>query len=272
VNTSQYPSASLRKKLVVAGIPELEHDMESLAARIRVDFDAPSFQDISADMMAELLLYFIAKGIVTLPLACDKALLNLPWGSHVCQFYNHKKDLIEMLVPYFKQGLEKNDACVWLVGDLTVEEARSALAAAVPNLDQCLAKGQMHIRHYTELYTNPDGTVKAADTLCNQFAEMGSAMEAKGFEGVRASGSVSWVNDEDAMSRFMDYETKVHCAIQDSRMMAVCTYPARAAALHRSRELIHNHGRIFVKRGEWVHDKSGDAEKIEAVFASLAGR
>jgi hypothetical protein len=72
------------------------------------------------------------------------------------------------------------------------------------------------------------------------------------------------------MSRFMDYETKVHCTIQDSRMTAVCTYPARAAVLHPCRELIHNHGKFFVKRGEWVHDKSRDAEKIEAVFASLA--
>jgi hypothetical protein len=74
------------------------------------------------------------------------------------------------------------------------------------------------------------------------------------------------------MSRFMDYEAKVHCAIQDSRMMAVCTYPARAAGLHGSRELIHNHGKIFVKRGEWVHDNSRDAKKIEDVFASLSRR
>ena len=73
------------------------------------------------------------------------------------------------------------------------------------------------------------------------------------------------------MSRFMDYETKVNCAIQNSRIMAVCTYPAQAAALHGSRELIHNHGKIFVKRGEWVHDNSRDAKRIEAVFASLAG-
>ena len=74
------------------------------------------------------------------------------------------------------------------------------------------------------------------------------------------------------MSRFMDYETKVNLAIQNSRIMAVCTYPAQAAALCRCRELIHNHGKIFVKRGEWVHDKSKDAEKIEAVFASLAAQ
>jgi hypothetical protein len=270
VNTSQFPQELLRKKLIVAGIPESEHSVESLAARMPGDFSALAFQGMSPDMMAELLLYFIAKGVVTLPVACDKALLDMPWGSHVCQFYDRKEDLVKMLVPYFKQGLEKNDACVWLVGDLTVEEARSALAAVVPGLEHYMAKGQMQIRHYTELYTNPNGTVKDADTLRDQFAAMGTTVAAKGFRGLRASGSVSWINNEESMSRFMDYETKVHCAIQDSRMMAVCTYPARAAALHRSRELIHNHGKIFVKRGEWVHDNSRDAEKIEAVFASLA--
>jgi hypothetical protein len=268
--SSGYPNELLRKKLVVAGIPESEHSAESLAARMPADFAARSFQGMSADMMAELLLYFVAKGMLTLPVACDKALLDMPWGSHVCQFFNDKEDLVKMLVPYFKEGLEKNDACVWLVADLTVEEATNALAAAVPGLVRYMAEGQMQIRHYTDLYTNPDGTVKPADTLCDQFAEMGSTVRARGFRGLRASGSVSWVHDEDAMSRFMDYETKVHCAIQDSRIMAVCTYPARAAALHRSRELIHNHGKIFVKRGEWVHDKSKDAEKIESVFASLA--
>jgi len=206
----------------------------------------------------------------TLPVACDKALLDMPWGSHVCQFYERKEDLVKMLVPYFKQGLENNDACVWLVGDLTVEEAAKALAASVPGLERYRANGQMQIRHYTELYTNPDGTVKAADTLRDEFVAMGSTVQANGFRGLRASGAVSWVDSDDAMSRFMDYETKVHCAIQDSRMMAVCTYPARAAALHPCRELIHNHGKFYVKRGEWVHDKSRDAEKIEAVFASLA--
>jgi hypothetical protein len=272
VNTSQYPKDVLRKKLVVAGIPESEHSVESLGARMPADFSALSFQGISADMMAELLLYFIAKGIVTLPVAADKALLDMPWGSHICQFYNCKEDLVKMLVPYFKQGLEKHEACVWLVGDLTIEEARNALAAVVPGLEHYMAKGQMQIRHYTELYTNPNGTVKPAEQLSDQFADMGSAVRAKGFAGLRASGSVSWINNEESMSRFMDYETKVNCAIQDSRMMAVCTYPARAAALHRSRELIHNHGKIYVKRGEWVHDNSRDAKKIEAVFASLAAR
>ena len=270
MNTAQYPQSALRQKLVVAGIPESEHSAELLAARMPADFSAQSFQDMSADAMAELLLYLIAKDLMTLPVASDKALLDMPWGSHVCQFYNRKEDLVEMLVPYFKQGLEKNEACVWLVGDLTVEEARTALAAVMPDLEYYMVTGQMQIVHYSEFYTNPDGTVKSSDTLCDAFAGMGTTVVSKGFAGLRASGSVSWIDDDASLSRFLEYETKVNCAIQDSRMMAVCTYPAGAAALHGSRELIHNHGKIYVKRGEWVHDNSRDAQKIEAVFQSLS--
>ena len=114
MNTSPYPPQSLREKLVVAGIPESEHTVELLAARMPDDFSPQAFQGLSVDMMAELLLYLIAKGLVTLPVACDKALRDMPWGSHVCQFYTRKEDLVEMLVPYFNQGLENNDACVWL--------------------------------------------------------------------------------------------------------------------------------------------------------------
>jgi hypothetical protein len=269
VDTLQYPSEAVRKKLVIAGIPESEHGMSSLAAKMP-DLELRALNGISVDMLAELLLYLVAKGIVVLPVAGDKALLDLPWGSHVCQFYERKDDLVKMLVPYFKQGLERNEACAWMVDDLTVEEARKALEAAVPDLKRFMDAGQMQIRHYTELYTNADGTVKPADQLSEDFVGMGSTVKANGFEGLRASGSVSWVKDAESMSRFMDYEAQVNLAIQNSNMMAVCTYPAEAAATCQCGDLIHNHGKIFVKRGEWVHDKSKDAKKIEEVFASLA--
>lgn len=266
---SLYPNDALRSKLIVAGIPASEHSVEALSARIP-DFNAQALHGMSADMIAEMILYLISKGVITLPVATEKALLDLPWGSHVCQFYNSKEDQLEMLVPYFKQGLERNEVCVWLVADLTVQEARAALEAVVPDLARYLAKGQMHIRHFSELYTSADGKVKPAALLSDQFAAMEATVGPNGFAGLRASGSVSWIKDEESMGRFMDYETKVNCAIQNSRIMAVCTYPAHAASICRCRELIHNHGKIFVKRGEWVHDKSKDAEKIETVFAALA--
>lgn len=58
----------------------------------------------------------------------------MPWGSHVCEFYDSSKGLLTMLVPYFEEGLEKNETCIWVVADLTIQEATDALAAAVPDL------------------------------------------------------------------------------------------------------------------------------------------
>ena len=117
----QRAEPSLRQKLIVAGIPETEHAIDALAARIP-DIEPGLLQNLPADTVAELLLYLISKGVVSLGVPSGKALLDLPWGSHVCQFYETKKDQLDMLVPYFKHGLERNEPCAWLVADLTVEE------------------------------------------------------------------------------------------------------------------------------------------------------
>jgi hypothetical protein len=38
----------------------------------------------------------------------------VPWGTHFCQFYETSQDLIEILVPYFKEGLQQNEFCMWV--------------------------------------------------------------------------------------------------------------------------------------------------------------
>ena len=57
---------------------------------------------------------------------------DAPWGTHFCQFYSTKDDLADVLVPYFKRGLE-DEFCM---GDLAAPRRRrgmDALAAkAVP--------------------------------------------------------------------------------------------------------------------------------------------
>jgi len=43
-----------------------------------------------------------------------EALGNVPWGTHFCQFYQTTEDLTDILVPYFKSGLENNEFCFWV--------------------------------------------------------------------------------------------------------------------------------------------------------------
>jgi hypothetical protein len=72
---------------------------------------------------------------------------DLPWGAHVCHFYETKEDLLDTLIPYFKAGLENNEYCLWVISEpLTAEAARQALGQAVPELDRYLAERRIEIR------------------------------------------------------------------------------------------------------------------------------
>ena len=47
---------------------------------------------------------------------------DVPWGTHFCQFYQTKEDLIDILVPYFKAGLENNEFCLWVTSERVHED------------------------------------------------------------------------------------------------------------------------------------------------------
>jgi DcmR-like sensory protein len=37
---------------------------------------------------------------------------DVGWGTHFCFFYETKRDLLDILVPYFKAGLDNNEFCL----------------------------------------------------------------------------------------------------------------------------------------------------------------
>src|SRR5258707_556432 len=54
---------------------------------------------------------------------------EIPWGTHVCQFYERPEDLLETLVPYFKAGLDGNEALAWVTDqDLSVNAASAGVS------------------------------------------------------------------------------------------------------------------------------------------------
>lgn len=261
-----YPSEPLRSRLVVAGIPESQQSVDSLASFMPLEFDTPSFRSRDADSVAEVLLYLIAKGRVKPPTTPSMILLNMPWGTHICEFYDSQKGQLGMLVPYFKEGLERDETCIWVVADLTIQEATDALAAAVPNLRERMAKGQMTIGHHSEFHTH-NGRLRPMDAMIDQWGKV--ATLANNSAGVRASGDTSWIDNEEKLAEFAQYENKVTCVINNSRITAVCTYPTRLAALRPAKELSDSHSKILVKRGEWIYERLKDSQEIFEIFDTV---
>ncbi len=117
---------------------------------------------------------------------------DIPWGSHFCHFYETKEDLLDILIPYFKTGLENNEFCMWIVFDpLDVQAVRNALRPAFPEADRHLAAGDIEIVPHTHWYLK-NGVFDLHHVIDGWRKKLAEALE-KGFAGMRVNGNEAWL-------------------------------------------------------------------------------
>jgi len=152
---------------------------------------------------------------------------EMPWGTHICVFYETKKDLLDTVVSYFRAGLEDNEFCVWAISDaISKEEAETALRAAVPNFDTRVMAGQFELVRGREWYLKDDHVdVKRITGAWSR--KLGAAL-ATGYAGARISGDAFWIQSKQ-WEEFRAYELAVDHALAEQKIIALCTYPLRAS-------------------------------------------
>jgi PAS domain S-box-containing protein len=175
---------------------------------------------------------------------------HVPWGTHLCQFYETKNDLLEVLVPYFREGLVGSEACVWVTyAPVSVEDATAALRAAVPDLDQRLADGQIEIVAHDEWYLK-DGVFHLDDVL-RAWSEKAASAVRQGYAGLRASGNAAFLFDEN-WSELMAYEEQVQAELGHHQIIALCSYPLDECSPSQFLQAVQTHDCAIVRRdGVW---------------------
>jgi PAS domain S-box-containing protein len=185
---------------------------------------------------------------------------DIPWGTHLCLFYENKQDLIDVLVPYFKAGLESNEFCMWVTsGPLNEEQAREALSAAVPGFDRYIQTGQLEIVPHNQWYLK-DGVFELQKVIGRWNDKIAQAVFA-GFDGVRVSGNAAWLEAKDWMC-FADYEKQVNSAIDEYDVLAICSYSLNKCNAAEIVDVISNHKSALIRReGKWELIKNSERKK-----------
>ncbi len=172
---------------------------------------------------------------------------------------------MEIVVPYFAAGLENGEFCMWVTSNpLTVEEARRELAAVVPDLDRRLADGQIEILDSSEWYTkhgkfNPK-------TIKDGWVDKLHRATDRGFAGLRLCGFTTWLAEED-WDAFIRYEGEVGDLIENSNVIALCSYSLAKCDSHRLIDVVSQHHYALIKReGKWTLVEN--TERAKAVMAT----
>src|SRR6202163_3049458 len=69
---------------------------------------------------------------------------DMPWGAHICMFYEAKTDLLDAAASYFAAGLDSNEFCLWAISDpITEEDAKASFRSSIPDFDRYLSDGRI---------------------------------------------------------------------------------------------------------------------------------
>jgi PAS domain S-box-containing protein len=177
---------------------------------------------------------------------------DMPWGTHFCHFYETKQDLLDTLVPYFKAGLESKEFCLWVVSNpelITVEEAKGALAQAVPDLERHFLEENIEILNGHDWYFEKD--VLNLERVRRAWDAKLKRALALGYDGLRASADTFWLAEKD-LKDFCHYEKQVNDWVTAQRMNVLCTYPLAKSGAAEVLDVVQVHQFATARRqGEW---------------------
>jgi len=190
------------------------------------------------------------------------AIGDVPWGIHFCQFYRTKEDLIEILVPYFKVGLENNEFCMWVTSQpLEEEEIKESLRKAVPGFNLYLEKEQIEIISYRSWYLK-DGIFNFDEVVKKWIEKLNSAL-ANGYDGLRLTGNTSEVEEKD-WKVFLDYEKEADRILGNYRILSLCSYCLERCNAAEIIDVVVNHQFVLIKRaGKWEQIESSKRKEAE---------
>src|ERR1035437_540319 len=176
---------------------------------------------------------------------------EMPWGAHICLFYETKKDLLDAAVAYFKAGLDSNEFCVWAISEIiSTEDALNALRHDVPNFDRHLAAGRIELLDGHDWYLEENEF--DLKRITSGWDDKLRGALAKGYEGIRVSGNAFWLHTNH-WKDFCEYERALNGSLTGQQMIALCTYSLEKSRAQDILNIgsIHQYA-IAKRKGDWT--------------------
>ena len=177
---------------------------------------------------------------------------DMPWGTHFCCFYETKQDLLDILIPYLKAGLENHESCLWVTPEpLSPEDAKRTMREAGLEFERHLADGQIEIVSYVDWYL-ARGRFDIQRVLQDWIDKHDQAIK-KGYAGLRCTGNTFWL-EKHQWDSFAKYEAEIDEVVSKLQIILLCTYPLESRSARDVLDVIQEHQFTVAKRnGAWEY-------------------
>lgn len=188
----------------------------------------------------------IARGRANLKKADFDFLHGVETGRHLYQFYKSPKDYLNILTDFFSSGLEKGDACIWLISEkMGISRVRQHLLENIPGFENYAASGRMQLLSAEKWYLR-DGRFDE-DQALRLAAEAASGIHRLGCERLRGAGDAAAIPHEQ-WAELHAYEEKIPHALRSIPCILLCAYPILDCSIADTRTVLRNHDGVLIGR------------------------
>ena len=154
---------------------------------------------------------------------------NLRAGDHVCAMYDTDAEWLRAAIPYFREGLARGEACVYVAPEENIRHLEPALRAAGIDVDAALRRGALRFATPEATYLRPGRF--DPDVMIALWQEFIDAADADGYANLRVADCPTWVNDGvPGAERWAEYEAEANEFFRGRRAIKLCQYDRRLFA------------------------------------------
>jgi signal transduction histidine kinase len=161
-------------------------------------------------------------------------------GDHLCLVYETAEQQWDAIVPYMAEGLARNEACLYVVDDRSLEEVRQAFRSHGVDVEAHERSGQLLFATKREAYLRSgEFDPKAMIAFLMQTVE---AAVAAGRSGFRVTGEMTWaLGQECGCDRLIEYEALLSDFFPGNRVSAICQYSRERFSADIIRDVLRTH-------------------------------
>jgi hypothetical protein len=147
-------------------------------------------------------------------------------GDHLCLIYDTPEEQFAAAIPFMRDGLAREEQCLYIADERTVDEVRAALRAAGVDVETEEGGGALRIATKRQTYLR-DGAFDP-EAMINLLRAATAEAVGRGYKALRATGEMTWaLGPELGTDRLIEYEALLNDFFPTSRALAICQYNRR---------------------------------------------
>ena len=170
---------------------------------------------------------------------------RLRHGQHLCLFHEGCTAAQDTIVPFFRDGLARDERCLFIAEADSVGETLALLASCGIDARGAIDRGALQILSPRAAYL-PHGRFEPQAMLEMLERRTDEAL-ADGYAGLRASGDMSWALGPEAVTeQLIEYEAVLNDVASRRAFIAICRYDLHRFPPEIMRDILRVHPQVVI--------------------------